>query len=299
MKCPLCGCLNTRKVRTIDVEPVIKLWWEFFKTDIRTEFRGCSQLELWRCRRCRLFFFFPDTVVGSPQMYAELSRVDWYYPAWKWEYETALADLRGCRRVLEIGCGSGSFMVGAKREASLCVEGIEQSTEAIEEAAVAGLVVRRSTAEEAAEQSPGAYDGVCAFQVLEHVPNPRRFIEACCQLLRPGGLLALAMPNQNSYVRFMVIPLDMPPHHQTRWTRHPLERLQAFFPLRLRHIACEPLPDTDIGFCLETLVDAVRRKNPRFVPHPWLVSRTIRLIRRFRLNTFLRGQNIYACYVRE
>ncbi len=55
-------------------------------------------------------------------------------------------------------------------------------------------------------------------------------LAALCNI--PGGLIGLAVPNQRSYVRHMVNPLDMPPHHMTRWTRKALERVQTHFALR-------------------------------------------------------------------
>jgi 2-polyprenyl-3-methyl-5-hydroxy-6-metoxy-1,4-benzoquinol methylase len=297
--CPLCRSREIRWVKSIDVAPVVALWREFFQIDIRPEFQGVSQMELFRCAGCSISFFTPLYLAGSPQMYSQLANHGGYYLAQKWEYHAALADLRGRERILEIGCGSGNFMQLAKEKEGLSIEGVEQNAEAIREAARRGFHVRETTIEDAAKESPGVYDAICAFQVFEHIAKPREFLDACCRLLRPKGLLILGVPNQNSYVRHMINPLDMPPHHMTRWTEEPLRRLQSHFPLRLVRTACEPLPDNQIEMYFDTYSRVLLGRAMGFVVHPWVRTQTIRLIQRFKIGRFIRGQNIYACYVRN
>jgi 2-polyprenyl-3-methyl-5-hydroxy-6-metoxy-1,4-benzoquinol methylase len=241
----------------------------------------------------------PPCLAGSAWMYSQLANHAGYYIARKWEYDAALDDLLGRERVLEIGCGSGNFITLAKAKAGLSIEGLEQNADAISEAVRRGLCVREATAEDAAKQSPGRYDAICSFQVFEHVSKPRELLDACCMLLRPGGLLILGAPNQDSYIRYLVNPLDMPPHHMTRWTREPLHRLQTHFPLKLVRTACEPLTDNQIEMYVDTYANMLRRRDLGFLIRPRIYSRTIRLIRYLRLGKFLRGQNIYACYVRN
>lgn len=299
MQCPLCHRTHTSRTRLIDVGSVIDLWSKWFQTNIRPELHGIAQIELWRCVDCSIDFFAPQCLAGSAQMYCQLANYDWYYVARKWEYEAALVDLRGRQRILEIGCGSGTFMALAKEEGGLFVEGLEQNPQAVIEATRRGLVAREATAEDAAKQSPGMYDAICSFQVLEHLAKPKEFLDACCTLLRPSGLLVLAVPNQNTYIRFMINPLDMPPHHMTRWTRASFQRLQAHFPLKLVRIAYEPLAANHIESYVDTYTNVLRRRNHAFLLRPLIYKRIVLLIRRLALRGFIRGQNIYACYVKN
>lgn len=299
IQCPLCGSMNTGISKAIEVERVITLWREIYQIEIRPEFRGISQMELWFCADCAVSFFAPECLAGSARMYTQLADRGTYYLAAKWEYEVAIRDLAGQERILEIGCGSGVFIALARQIAGLSIEGLEQNKDAVREALQRGMRVREATAEDVAKQSPASYDAVCSFQVLEHVPRPAEFLDACCTLLRPGGLLVLAVPNQRSYVRHMVNPLDMPPHHMTRWTRKALERVQTHFPLRVRHISYEPLTDYQIEWYVDTYGSALRTRNLGLLAHPWIRAQTIRLFRRSGIGRFLRGQNIYACYVRS
>ena len=39
-----------------------------------------------------------------------LKRFDYYYMKDKWELETALLEVRDAREILEVGCGTGSFL---------------------------------------------------------------------------------------------------------------------------------------------------------------------------------------------
>ncbi len=300
MQCPVCRSVKARKIKVMDVKPVIALWRECYQIDIRPEFHDISQMELWGCVNCSVCFFAPECLAGSARMYAALEKTDGYYLRRKWEYEVALRDLKGRERILEIGCGSGHFMALAKEEAGLSLEGLEQNTEAINQAVQRGLRVREAAAEDAAKQSPASYDAICSFQVLEHVSKPKEFLDACCTLLRPGGILILAVPNQDSYVRHMINnPLDMPPHHMTRWTREPLRRLQNHYPLELLCTAFEPLTDGQVDLYVDTYLDVLRRRGLAFLIHPRIRRRAIWLILRLGLGRFVRGQNIYACYVRN
>lgn len=41
-----------------------------------------------------------------------------------------------------------------------------------------------------------AFDNITLFHVLEHVPQPKQFLERCHSLLRPGGVLYVVVPNE-------------------------------------------------------------------------------------------------------
>lgn len=63
----------------------------------------------------------------------------------------------------------------------------------------------------------GFADIVVAFQVMEHLPEPRRFLEECRRIVRPGGLIVLVTP--------FMWQVHEAPHDYFRYTRFGLEHL--------------------------------------------------------------------------
>jgi 2-polyprenyl-3-methyl-5-hydroxy-6-metoxy-1,4-benzoquinol methylase len=297
MQCPLCCSSGTQPVQILGVETLIAEWARNFQIDVRSQYHSVSQIELRRCPDCGLSFFLPESLSGSGELYSQLERFDWYYMARKWEYDVALEDLRGCKRVLEVGCGSGGFMILSRSDGAAEIEGLEQNTKAIQEARDRGLRVNEATVEEAAIKSPAAYDAVCSFQVLEHVARPREFLQACCSLLRPGGRLLLGLPNADSFIRHEFNVLDMPPHHMSRWPVDVFRALPRFFPLKVRRLKFEHIAEYHIESYVNAQCSHFGRGRLELLNRPRLKS-WLRRILRLGLRRGLRGQTVYACYER-
>jgi 2-polyprenyl-6-hydroxyphenyl methylase/3-demethylubiquinone-9 3-methyltransferase len=106
------------------------------------------------------------------------------------------------KTVLDVGCGGGiltesmSFR-GAK------VTGIDASFDVINAAKVhakqSKLTVEylHTTVENLLIQQPRQFDAITCLEMLEHVPNPQSVIDACFQLLKPGGLIFFSTINRN------------------------------------------------------------------------------------------------------
>jgi dolichol-phosphate mannosyltransferase len=95
-------------------------------------------------------------------------------------------------RLLEVGSYCGLFLQEASAR-GWTVQGIEPSRWASDYAKSAtGLDIVRGSFEDVAPSLPGGFDVVVSWDVLEHVRDPRRFLETAHSLLRPGGILALS-----------------------------------------------------------------------------------------------------------
>jgi 2-polyprenyl-3-methyl-5-hydroxy-6-metoxy-1,4-benzoquinol methylase len=108
----------------------------------------------------------------------------------------------GCYRqrgaILDIGCSSGSFLASMNNGA-WNLYGIEMNGLTAEEArSKSGAEVFVGDVMDAPFQ-PNSFDVVTCFDVLEHVYQPREFLERVLYWLRPGGILFAKMPNIDSW----------------------------------------------------------------------------------------------------
>jgi 2-polyprenyl-6-hydroxyphenyl methylase / 3-demethylubiquinone-9 3-methyltransferase len=100
-------------------------------------------------------------------------------------------DLSG-RKVLDVGCGGGILTEALAKEGARAT-GIDLSRDSIEAAKVhaaqQGLNIdyRYENIEETASKYAGQFDAITCMEMLEHVPEPGKVIDACSRLLKPGG----------------------------------------------------------------------------------------------------------------
>jgi 2-polyprenyl-6-hydroxyphenyl methylase/3-demethylubiquinone-9 3-methyltransferase len=106
------------------------------------------------------------------------------------------------KRVLDVGCGGGLLSEGmAVRGAE--VTGIDLSEKPLGVARLhlleSGQKVdyRKISAEQMAEEMPGAFDAVTCLELLEHVPDPASIVESCARLVKPGGQVFFSTINRN------------------------------------------------------------------------------------------------------
>lgn len=110
-----------------------------------------------------------------------------------------LKRLTGGRKILEVGCGHGFFLEEARR-AKLDALGIDISGYAIEYARKNKLNARLVDLFDAHFKTD-SFDAVVAFQLIEHIPDPLRFMGEINRVTRSGGAILLATPNQGGYLR--------------------------------------------------------------------------------------------------
>lgn len=106
------------------------------------------------------------------------------------------------KKVIDIGCGGGILAESmAKKGAN--VTGIDLSEKALKVADLHGLEsgvsvrYEKITAEDIAAREPAQYDVVTCMEMLEHVPNAASIIQACTELVKPGGQVFFSTLNRN------------------------------------------------------------------------------------------------------
>jgi len=140
--------------------------------------------------------------------------------------------------LLDIGCGTGNFLAAA-RDRGYGVTGIELDRNAARFAKERlGLQnVFPLTISEFAEQHAGErFDVVTFFEVLEHQAAPAEFLQKVKTCVRPGGMIALSVPNRERWLTGPDV-LDYPPNHFLRWNAAALKQFlsaQGFEVLTIR-----------------------------------------------------------------
>lgn len=97
----------------------------------------------------------------------------------------------GQRRVLEAGCGSSTHF---RHHPEDHITGIDVSPEQLERSTYLQEKILGDI-QEPGVIPPGRFDLIVCWDVLEHLPHPRRALEHFAQGLRPGGLMLLSSPN--------------------------------------------------------------------------------------------------------
>lgn len=97
------------------------------------------------------------------------------------------------RRLLDVGVGTGLY-VALATERGWRAEGVEICAEAAARAAAEfGIPVRAGSFDQVALDGP--YDAITMGDVIEHSRDPRRFVARARELLAPGGVLYVGVPN--------------------------------------------------------------------------------------------------------
>jgi len=181
------------------------------------------------CLSSDLRFFVPP-IAGSGAFYDRLNKFEWYYLKQKAEYEYAARFINADDVVLDIGCGRGLFALQLPDKKNYV--GLEPNLDCVEDPMDCNITIIDELLEHHSISNPEKYDVVCAFQVLEHVPNVREFLRQALQCLKESGLLIISVPAANSFMSHVTnAPLNMPPHHLTWWSDQCLFNMSRILPL--------------------------------------------------------------------
>lgn len=237
------------------VSKIVDMYRRKCGVDVGPAFGRSSEIALYRCRRTGYLFWRPEDIAGDEAFYIALSAA-WanYYQTDRWEYARARRYLEGKNSALEIGCGRGYYLRSIEGIVPHAL-GIELNSDAIRDK-VTKFPVMRASIDELAMARAGEFQVVHAFQVLEHIADPFRFLESALRCVADGGLVILSTPNHDyETFRRQQDAFDLPPHHMGHFDASIYESIAAVFGLEVVEIAAQQAQPTGI---VRALIDSFR-----------------------------------------
>ena len=115
------------------------------------------------------------------------------------------------KKVLDVGCGGG-ILAESMAVRGAHVTGLDRSAKALGVARAhseqSGVAVNyiESDAETWAQEYANSYDAVTCLEVLEHVPDVVRTVQACADMVKPNGFFFFATLNRTpiSYLKAII-----------------------------------------------------------------------------------------------
>lgn len=188
---------------------------------------GAGAFSVRRCGVCGLGWtepFVPDAEIGSwyPQAYYGSGNVR-FHPLLErlirlFRLRRAAVIRRRARpgKVLDVGCGRG-FLLKTLRELGFEPYGVELSEHAAWNASHKLHIPVHVGPLATAPHAPGTFSAVIFWHTLEHFAEPFGMLKKAGELLKPGGLLVVAVPNSESLQAELTGPdwfhLDVPRHY--------------------------------------------------------------------------------------
>lgn len=142
-------------------------------------------------------------------------------------------------RWLDVGCGLGFFLEAA-REAGFDARGLDLSRQAAERSPELREFIDVGGLDQGGYLD-AAFDVVTLFDVIEHVYDLHAFSAELARIARPGGIVAIATPNYDSWLRRLLGSRSVSfkaPEHVTYFTAETLARAlgESFSPVHTKRI---------------------------------------------------------------
>jgi 2-polyprenyl-3-methyl-5-hydroxy-6-metoxy-1,4-benzoquinol methylase len=170
-----------------------------------------GDLRLVRCGNCGMLYVNPvpeEMVTGKfyneagTDYYLSPDKLESDYADVRFERELRLFR-KHCSRgtVLDVGCSSGAFLFQLRKRwpTDYQILGTDASGPPLDYAESRGVpVVRGNFVESEGLKVRAQFDAITFWAVVEHLAEPKRFLEKAHALLTPGGLCFVLVPNARS-----------------------------------------------------------------------------------------------------
>jgi SAM-dependent methyltransferase len=151
------------------------------------------------------------------------------------------AKLNAESRVLEVGCGTGNYLLAIKEQAGCTAIGVDPSeamlAHAKERSSDAAWLIGRAEALPVPNQS---LDLIFSVDVIHHVGDRAAFFAEADRALKPGGLICTATDSHEDILRRRPLSSHFPETIEVELTRYPAA---AVLRLEMTGAGLEVLPD--------------------------------------------------------
>lgn len=258
---------------SVDVSSDVRHEWIACNACGADSFERLSRVGEWQigcCRNCGLVYVNPIPFFEPTKSFSRLS-LDFQYTRFQHvirpetldherrqmraQFEKLAAFSGGAidaGRMLDVGCGSGTS-VRAAADLGWDAIGIDIDPELVKLGKDQFELDLRCCSVMEIEEPDGSFDFVRMRDVIEHLPNPHAALLRIRQLLRPGGMLLVATPNESSLAAQLRLLLGCrrdriatvaPPHHLHGFSPSTLQRLFDRVGLHQRQITTTTPVDT-------------------------------------------------------
>jgi ubiquinone/menaquinone biosynthesis C-methylase UbiE len=198
--CPLCGTLDEERL-VIEVQD--------------TMFGQPGKYRLVECERCAMRYINPrpagDALLRHyPADYLCYTNFDQEHWLLHWAFqrmqlgqakrrvrqiERASGKIAAGTRVLDVGCGRGELLARLKQDRGCVCTGTDINPDVLQHVGKELDIPVLQGALDEIELPEESFDLVTMTEYLEHEPRPGMMIDHAARLLRPGGLLAIEVPD--------------------------------------------------------------------------------------------------------
>lgn len=180
------------------------------------------------------------------------------------------------QRILDVGCGVGfSLQVLAKALPDAEAIGVEMAGPAADKAAELSEITVLKQPFMTLEMEPGSVDVLCMNHLLEHLSDPSGHLSRAAELVRPGGLIAIELPQLQGWARRLF--------GRWFWCHLPPQHLQLFHLAGLTRLLAES------GFGEIVRVERTGYPGNLTVTMVLLIKNTVGSSSRFARNWLVRG----------
>ena len=176
-------------------------------------------------------------------------------------------------RLLDVGCGTGDIAVIFARS-GWSAAGLDPSSAAVRHARAVGVQAITGTLADA-PWDDGEFDAIIFNHSLEHIDDPAQAVAEAGRLLRPGGLLTIAVPNFGSWHRRLFrsawFQLDLPRHLQ-HFDRGSLSRLVEAAGLRPIEMGAASMRPSPVGSLQYAALGRLRFEGRGFRMLGWALA---------------------------